>query len=319
MPAYPGGFDNVPLQSSGALITSAFVNSQTTAINNTQAGVGLNPARMCEAVLTLTTGTPYPTSDVTSASTVYLTALDGGRVGVYAPNTSAWTALVLSGDASLILSGLTANTNYDVFVYNNNGAVGLELGPAWTNDNTRATGLVLQDGILVKSGDATRRYGGTLRTVSTSATADSSAQRFLWNMYNRAPRSLRAIDATASWTYATAGWRQANGNTANQVEVVVGFQGPLVELSADAVRTNASASVGATGIGIGSTTALGAGVIAVASTNVAGGNAMQHASYRGFAPLGHTYYAWLEYGSGAGDTWYGTSGQIVSGLSGFIL
>jgi hypothetical protein len=196
----------------------------------------------------------------------------------------------------------------------------LELGPAWTNDTTRATGLVLQDGIWVKSGSTTRRYLGTLRTTSTTTTEDSATKRFLWNYYNRVPRILQVTDATASWSYSTASWRQANNSSSNQVGMVVGMAGVTLHLEADAVRSNTSAALGATGIGIGSTSALGSGVLASANANAASSNATSHARYHGVPTLGYSYYAWLEYGSGAGtDTWYGTSGQIVSGLTGWVL
>jgi hypothetical protein len=86
---------------------------------------------------------------------------------------------------------------------------------AWTNDTTRATDLALQDGVLVKSGDATRRYMGTFYTTSTTQTESSYAKRLVWNMYNRRPYHDFRRDNSDSWTDAGNGtWSAINGGNA---------------------------------------------------------------------------------------------------------
>lgn len=318
--SYPATLDNLGGVTSGATITSAYQNSVTTAVNAIEGAVGVNPARaLCEGRLTFTTGVPITTSDVTGATSVFFSPMDGNRIALY-DGTSSWSVFALSADMSLALGTLSNATNYDVFCYDNAGTPTLELGPAWSSNTARATSIVLQDGVYVKSGATTRRYLGTFRTTSTTTTEDSAANRLLWNMYNRVPRSLFVTDTTASWTYSTASWRQANGSTSDQVQVVVGLAGPAIHLQADATRSNTSAAVGATGIGINSNSAPGSGVLMLANSNAASANATSTARYDGFPALGYSFYAWLEYGSGTGtDTWYGTSGQILSGMSGSIL
>ena len=49
---------------------------------------------------------------------------------------------------------------------------------------TRATALVYQDGILVRTGATTRRYLGTVRTDGSTQFEDTATQRFVWNLQN---------------------------------------------------------------------------------------------------------------------------------------
>jgi hypothetical protein len=173
--------------------------------------------------------------------------------------------------------------------------------------------------VYVKNGATTRRYLGSFRTTSTTTTEDSAARRLLWNMQHRVPRPLSAADATSSWSYSTASWRQANGSSANQVDLLVGLEVSFLHLQVSTVRSNASATLGASSIGIGSTSSPGTGVQMSASTNVAGGYGSSSARFDGSPALGYSFYAWLESGSGSGtDTWYGTSGNILSGMSGML-
>ena len=79
--------------------------------------------------------------------------------------------------------GLTASRVYDVFGYLNSGTLALEL-LIWTDATNRATALAYQDGVLIKSGNATRRYLGTIYINSTGGqTEDTEIQRFVWNYY----------------------------------------------------------------------------------------------------------------------------------------
>lgn len=144
---------------------------------------------LCQGRLTVTSGTPVPTSDVSNATTLYFAPFRGSRIALYDGSTWSYRTFV---QGSLALSGLTSAKNYDVFVYWDSGtsSLKLELGSAWTNATTRATALGDQDGIPVKSGDATRRWVGILRATSATETQDKADQRFVFNAYNRLPRVL---------------------------------------------------------------------------------------------------------------------------------
>jgi hypothetical protein len=75
-------------------------------------------------------------------------------------------------------------------------------------------GLALQDGVAVKSGDATRRFLGTLITDGDGNIVDSTAQRNLSNWYNRANARLYSNDAVSSFVSAnTSSWIARDAST----------------------------------------------------------------------------------------------------------
>jgi hypothetical protein len=200
--------------------------------------------------------------------------------------------------------------------------VKLEFSAAWTDNTTRADAITRQDGIYVKSSDKTRRYVGTFRTTSTTTTEDSNAKRFVWNMHNKVTRKLKIIDATNTWNHTNT-WRQANGNAANQVEIVCGLAGDsLLQIIATGHSRNTTGGTSAgmyTGIGIGSTTVSSADVYGLGQSAVASIIIQTVAALYTPAPLGYQYYAWLEESTVTGTTtWLGDNGgtSMQSGMVG---
>jgi len=173
--------------------------------------------------LTLASGMPVISSDQTAKTTLYFSPYRGGHITLY--DGTRWILLAFS-ELSLSLSGYTANKNYDIWVYSNSGVAALD-STIWTNDSTRATALASQDGILIKSGDATRRYLGTIRiTGTTGQCEDSMRRRFVWNYYNRRRLIGGTWNTNASWTYGTAAWRESNNGSGHaRFEFVVGVTG----------------------------------------------------------------------------------------------
>jgi len=201
--------------STGAAANAATFNSPLGELDGV---IGDIAASVCQGRLTLTTGTPVTTSNVTAAGTLYFTPYAGNQVGLY--DGSAWELHEFT-ERSLSLSGFTADKNYDIFLYDNSGTLTLS-ATAWTNDTTRATALTTQDGIYVKSGATGYRYLGTIRITSAgSVCEDSNDYRGVWNYYNRARRYLQVSDTTGH-TYTTASWRAWNNDTSTKVEFVVG-------------------------------------------------------------------------------------------------
>lgn len=127
----------------------------------------------CKGRLTLETGVPVSITDQIGKSTLYWTPIDDGLMTLY-DGTRWWGHR--QPELSLALSGLTSGKNYDAFLDYNSGTPALVLGPAWTNDTTRATGLTTQDGILVLSGTTTKRYVGTIYTTGTTTTEGQRGQ-----------------------------------------------------------------------------------------------------------------------------------------------
>lgn len=269
--------------------------------------------------LTLTSGTAVTTSDVTAAGTVYFTPYRGNRIWLYI--SSVWTPLVFA-ETSIALSGGTASKPHDIFGYSNAGTFALEL-VAWTSDTARATALTTQDGILVKNGDATRRYLGTLYMDGSKQCEDSAARRWLWNMYNRVRRSVKVIDTTDNWGYTTATYRQVRSSTSNQVDMVRGLDEDSVEVMAQHNASNSSAGVGLfTSIGLDSTSAKAADCISTGvTTYIAGYAHTVTARYSGLPGLGRHYLAWLELSSATGTTtWTGDGGGAIAqtGMTGSV-
>lgn len=252
--------------------------------------------------LTLTTAVPVTTSDVTAATTLYFTPYKGNQIATYSG--SAWT-LSTFAEKSITLASLTANLPYDVFIVDS--TLALEL-LAWTNTTTRATAIVLQDGIYCKTGALTRRYLGTICiTGTTGQCEDSLLRRFVYNYYNAILRPMRAVDTTDSWNYGTTTWRQANGATANKVEYICGVnESPVV---AEVQGSNTSnGSSGAVGIGLDATNANSAQILHDATPLTTSGIA--RATYRGWPGIGYHYLAWIEYSRVLTSTFLGDGGLV---------
>jgi hypothetical protein len=132
--------------------------------------------------LTLVSGDPAPIADQIGASTIYFTPFEGDIIALY--TAGAWELLAFA-EISLALASLTSGKNYDVFAYDNAGTLTLVLSAAWSSDSSRTDALALQDGVLVKSADHSRRYLGTIRATGATTTEDSNVKRFVVNMYNQ--------------------------------------------------------------------------------------------------------------------------------------
>jgi len=160
--------------------------------------------------LTLESGQPVSVSNQNAKTTLYLTPYISNRLALYYD--SKWN-IYETAEVSLSLSSLTASTAYDIFAYWSGSAVVLE-ALAWSTLTARATAIVRQDGVWVKSGDATRRYIGTIIiNASGGQTDDAYTKRFVWNLQNRVKRPCWTTNTTNSWTYATAANREHNNGT----------------------------------------------------------------------------------------------------------
>lgn len=180
-------------------------------------GSVLNISSFAEGRLSLTTNVPI-TISVTGATTLYYTRYVGNNIALL--NGTVWELHSIA-EQSISLAGLTANTNYDVFIYLSSGFPTLAV-TAWSSDTARATGISLYDGVYVKTGTITQRYLGTIRVNATGGQVDDNyLVRGVWNMYNRVPRPLYLYDTT-SHTYNTGAWRSWNNSTTVRVGFVVG-------------------------------------------------------------------------------------------------
>ncbi len=180
--------------------------------------------QICSGRLTLSTGVPVPTSDISSSATVYFSPYSGNRVALYVQD-YGWRLYPFS-ELTLDISGIASGKNIDVWLYDNAGTLTLAY-TEWSNDTLRATAITLQDGVYVKSGALSYRYLGTVRTSGAGVSCDTILARFVWNYYNRTSRGLSAGDTTTH-TYATGTWRSWNNDPTVRFEFIVGVAEDLI-------------------------------------------------------------------------------------------
>ncbi len=191
-------------------------------------------------------------------------------ISIAPPGVVTWNSHGMSELAPVVFTttgalptGLAANTKYFVRNVTTNtfqlsstptGSVintsGIQSGThTGYASHARTADLDAQDGWLVKGGDATRLYLGTIRTSSTTTIEDSVAKRFVANMYHRVARKLYAAQS-ASHTYTGSAWR--TWNNANSGYPIVEFVVPG-SVRGDAVIATINAQFSVTNSGGGHT------------------------------------------------------------------
>ncbi len=300
------------LNAKGTVTSVATGNGLRSGPITTTGTVNLSVNGTCGFRLSLTTDTPITTANVSgaSATTIYCVPYKGNEIALYSGSGSLWNYYQVA-QLSIAIPN-TANTAYDVFVYDNAGTPTLEL-TAWTNVTTRATALTYQDGVLSKTGVLTRRYLGSFVTTSTlGQTEDSATSRFLWNYYNRVSRQFIRTETAVSWTYGSTTVRQANANTANQINFFIGVSEDV--LSANVVSfctangTNPEADVGLTLDGItfhSNTNATWQQALMSTGSLI---SVALNATYNGYPGIGQHYLAWVESTGGTSARFYGYIG-----------
>jgi len=272
--------------------------------------------------LTLTSGTPVTTANITGATSVFIEPFRGNRIALY--DGATWNLRTVTATSFAVPA--TTSTLYDVFVYDNASTPTYET-VAWTNDTTRATALTTQDGVLVKSGAVTRLYLGSFRTTTVNGqTEDSSSKRYLWNYYNRIRRNL-FVSANTTWNYTTATIRQANATATNQADIVVGWAEVPIDLSLAMYVSNSAGGVG-TEIGIGedSTSTFSSAQVGAGYTNTTAAGVIYSCGpvrLLVYPSVGRHFFSQNEYSAAGGTTtWYANDpigvGSQRGGLNGFF-
>jgi len=247
--------------------------------------------------------------------------------GLTAGTSYFYRANGVTGTIHTTLAGAIANTGkVDLtgsFAAITFAAVSLEK-LVWTNDTTRATGLTTQNGTYVKSGDTTRLFIGTCRSVATTQFRDSFQNRFIWNNYNRVLRPLMFQPATSSWTQSTSVWRPANNDTGSSFSYVAGLEEqPLFVQVVGYINCAGSGNAGgASGIGIDSSSTLHAncinGISYSGTGNTSAVNQCTKASLVAYPGIGYHIAYMLEYRNSGTPTWLGSGTAYQSGMHGFV-
>lgn len=262
----------------------------------------------CDGRLTTESGVPLSTSDRTAQGTLYFTPYRGNTVSLYTG--TLWKAFSFS-ELSLSLAGISADTNYDVFIYSNAGTPTLELSAAWSDGTTRADALALLDGVYVKNGTNTRRWLGTIRGSAANVTESSVAKRFVWNYRNRLPTFMKVSESADSWSLASSSWAAYNGSGTNKIEFVVGLNDMSVKGLAYALGSGTVNRGYATGVGVDSTTVNSAAIFGCTTSGVSGNILACVSEYHGFPGMGYHYLQWLQRAN-ATITLYGDNGDNTS-------
>jgi len=256
--------------------TSQWVN-----VNNFNSATPIAPQTFApQGRATLTSGVPVLTSSVSAATNVFYTPSVGKFVPIF--NGSVFTAMDTGGELSQLTTDTTkspaavaANKNYDLFGWLDGSTPRVTRGPAWSTDTTRGTGagtseLVPVAGLslnanAITNGPAAQRgtFLGTIRSngssqidylIGGSAANGSPIIVGVWNAFNRKLIHYTNNDSTASWTYASATWRAANGSTGNRISFVCGAAEDIWTAKYTGVGTNAASGFVYKGVGFDSTT-----------------------------------------------------------------
>lgn len=291
--------------------------------------------------LTISSGEPVLTSDVTAQTTVYYTPYKHNMARLW--NGTNWYTVQFSelsqtlADATKSPLAAATGSVYDLFLWNDAGTIRCTRGPAWDTTTSRGTGagttqLQRIDGVWtnqrnITNGPLSNRgvYVGSIATNATGANGEMAVMIYpnaaaggsnnridVWNYYNRVPISVTCRDSTDAWTYDTATWRAANNNNANRITAVFGINDSSVHAIYSAMAANTSAGeIYHAAVGVDSTTAFsgvpgGSGPNSSTATNAIG-------QYMGMTGIGLHYFQALEKGAGGGTTsWKGDAGTATS-------
>lgn len=200
--------------------------------------------------LTISTGVTVITTTLTGGNQIFYTPYVHNFVPIYDGTQFIQTPFTelnnLITDTTKNPAAVVANSNYDLFVWNDAGTIRLGRGPVWTSDVARSAGtaLVAVNGTLlnavsITNGPGAQRgtYVGTIRTNATPLIdfqfggASTPGSFGLWNYYNRVNLYSECFDNTATWTYSTATTRALNASNNNRFSFIIGVQEEAVNVA----------------------------------------------------------------------------------------
>jgi hypothetical protein len=316
----------VAVTASGGNLPNAAILAAVTAAAG--GGTGTSDPTPPQGRLTLQTATPVMTATQSAKTTIYYTPYIGNKVPIYDGANMMMTTFgelsVATTDTTKSPAAIGVSKVNDWFVWSDAGTVRIGHGPDWTSDTARSAGtaLVRVSGILLNSvaitnGPAASRgtYVGTTRSNGSSqldwifggpSVGGTAAFFGVWNCYNRTSVFSMIRDTTASWTYTTITYRQADGSSTIKASYVIGIGEDVFEAE---YFSAASASAGVTynpsaAIGYDDTTNP-SGIFHFA--NQSGSTINLTAKFGIVSALGFHFVTALEQGGGGAGTttWYG--------------
>jgi hypothetical protein len=290
--------------------------------------------------LTLTSGTAITTTDVTGATQFYYTpGVLGNQIpifnGISMVPVTFKELTQLNTDTTKSPAAVANTSVYDIFAWLDGSTVRATRGPAWSSDTSRGTGAgtsqiqqvagIWTNQFAITNGPAANRGTllGSVRSDGSAQLKDTVAFRWVSNAYNSVLRQMLVTEATASWTYSTATFRQANANTANQLDILQTLAGqPLNAFVISTYSNTTTAVFGSVGIDIDTinTSAIVNNIVNTNQVPVTTSLVTVNAQYNGYPGLGRHAAIWKEWSQQATGTFYGTAGGTViqSGIYGSI-
>lgn len=171
--------------------------------------------------VSLSSSSAVPSGNQLNATNIYIHPFNGNEIALYSTASLRWQVVRFSGVRTFSLSpASTANTNYDIYLYNTGTAFNPTLAveyvawPGATTPPTRGS----QDGVIVRNGNPARRLIGVVRTTSAgtstidlggtipgSGSADFP-KMYLSNLFNL--YDARAVYFFgSSWDENVGGWK----------------------------------------------------------------------------------------------------------------
>lgn len=233
----------------------------------------------------------------------------------------AFYPVTISNIPSISNSGFTTSMMHDIFAYQSGGNCVLEK-LAWSSNSARATEITRVNGRLVKSGDSTRLFLGSVYVDSNGYFQDTRSQRCVSNAFNLVELDLLARDpSTSSWAYTTPTFRASHENTTigeGRFTFALCLQ-RLLDASSFDVVYNASGAGICPGIGIDKTDGNDCELRGSAAYNIVFETTSK---YNKVVAAGFHYAQHVEYSAANGTTyWRGVyeSYGIHCGIAGKIL
>lgn len=296
--------------------------------------------------LTLTSATPVMTSDVSNSTAIYYTHYTHDKVPIY--NGTTWVMTTFSEltntttDNTKNPAAVAADSNYDLFVWDDSGTLRLGRGPAWTSATARGTGAgtteiervggVYVNKVSITNGPSAQRgtYVGTVRSDSSgtidwelggSAAGGDPGFLYVWNMFNRVTASAIVSDNTNSWSYAGNGtYRATNNSTSNRVSMVFGLNEDTVFATNTGNGTPPNSTRATMGVQLDGVTGPPSGLYATSISLATTHDLQGVAFYSGLAGLGHHFISAIESTeSASATTWYGDNGRPIYFKQGLLV
>jgi hypothetical protein len=228
-------------------------------------------------MLTLDNDAPLVTTDISGATTLYYVPHKSDSVPLW--NGSAWVVSSIGSGLSQLTTDTTkspaavaVSSNYDLFVWDDNGTIRLSRGPVWTSATVRGTGVnttelerldgrwVNKYGISNGPDAQAGLYVGSVRSDASAQLNDSLTKRHVWNLYEHealptfASEMGRAVYGETTAATAVTGVATSNGKGVHGTAATngVGVRGDSVSgIGVHGLSTSGNGVTGVTTTGDG--------------------------------------------------------------------